>query len=384
MLTRPGWVVLAGAAAALAAGRLFGVVELFVLAATALALLVLSLAWVWGPVPQLEISRRITPPRVSVGGTGRVEVRVANPSRRPVSHLTLVDPVQHTVGARLEVGRLGGGMVRTVGYRIPTGRRGLLHLGPLVARRTDPFGLARRLVAGPGPDTVTVLPAIDDLPATLAGSGRREPLAGAARRTIATSGVDDLATLRPYVVGDDLRRVHWPSTARTDDLQVRRDEEPWQGHLTVVLDGRLGVLGPDDFERAVSAAGGLVHAVAEAGDRVRLVVTDGTDSGMVDGRRASGTLLETLAVVDQHPADRLHLAPPDARHDEPVVLVTGPTEPGPLAAALEQAGYGHARIVRFGAPPGDPGDPHIVDVGPDESVGRAWTRHPPTPVAGRR
>lgn len=376
MPTRPGWLLLAGAVAGLVMGRLFGVLELFVLGATAIAALALALAWVWRPLPALQVSRRITPPRVSVGGTGRVVVQIANPSSRAVSHLTLVDPVEHTVGAHLEVGRLAAAEARTVGYRIPTARRGVLTLGPLVVRRTDPFGLARRIHVGAGPATVTVLPAIDDLPATLAGSGRREPLAGAARRTIATSGVDDLATLRPYVVGDDLRRVHWPSTARTDDLQVRRDEEPWQGHLTVVLDAREDAMSPVDFERAVSAAGGLVHAVAEAGDRVRLVVTDGTDSGMVDGRRASGALLETLALVAQHPPGGLRVPTPDPRHDEPAVLVTGGDEPGTLAAGLDDAGYGRVRVIRFGEP-GPAADAETITVAPHQTVAEAWIQQQP-------
>ena len=97
------------------------------------------------------------------------------------------------------------------------------------------------------------------------GGGRHEPLPGMSHRVVATSGVEDLVTLRPYVVGDDLRRVHWPSTAHADELQVRRDEERWQGHLTVLLDAqRRCARAPRRFERAVSAAAGIIHAVAES------------------------------------------------------------------------------------------------------------------------
>jgi len=44
---------------------------------------------------------------------------------------------------------------------------------------------------------------------------------------------DDFYALRPYVVGDDMRKVHWPSTARRDELMVRQDELPWQGRVTI-------------------------------------------------------------------------------------------------------------------------------------------------------
>ncbi|MEZ5140325.1 MAG: DUF58 domain-containing protein [Acidimicrobiales bacterium] len=156
----------------------------------------------------------------------------------------------------------------------------------MTAELADPFGLARRAVPGPAAQTVTILPGIEPLEGRLVGAGRQEPLAGRSTRSMATSGIEDLATLRPYVVGDDLRRVHWPASARADDLLVRRDEERWQGHLTLVLDVDPAAMPADAFEQAVSAAASVVHHVAESGDRIRLVASDGYDSGMVDARRA--------------------------------------------------------------------------------------------------
>ncbi len=349
MPTRSGWLVAVGSVAALATGRLFGVLELFVLGAMGLVALLLALAWVRRPVAPLTTSRRITPPRLSVGALGRVEVRVANPSGRPLSFLTLVDPVEHTVGARLVVGRLGRGAVRELGYRIPTTRRGLLHIGPLTAELTDPFGLARRALPGAGPATVTVLPEIEVLTDVPMGTGRHEPLAGLSLRAHSSNGLEDLATLRPYVVGDDLRRVHWPSTARSGELQVRRDEEQWQGHLTVVLDARGDALDEDGFERAVSTCAGLVHAAGESGDRVRLCFTDGTDSGMVDGRRGAGALLELLALVEQHADHTWTLPLPDPRAQEAAVLVTGRSEPAELCARLQADGYAQVHVQAVAA-----------------------------------
>jgi uncharacterized protein (DUF58 family) len=259
-----------------------------------------------------------------------------------------------------------------LGYRLPTGRRGLLRVGPLHLERADPFGLARRVVRAAGETTLTVLPAIEDLAIGQIGGGRHEPLTGLSAASLAASGIEDLATLRPYVVGDDLRRVHWPSSARVDDLVVRRDEEHWQGHLTVVLDCRHHAMDAACFERAVSAAASLVHAVSELGDRIRLVQTDGFDSGMIDGRRSAGSLLEVLALVAQ--GDGEHDDPEsldDRRHSTAVVL-TGVH--GGDAALGPFDGYARLRFVRF-VPTGTRsavGDAALV-VPADQSFAAAWS-----------
>jgi len=345
MLTRPGWAVVAGAFAGAVAGRLFGVTELYVLAAVAAALVVLALLWVRRPIPQVAVERRVNPPRLAAGSLGRVEVSIANRGSRRVPPVAIVDPVEGTVGARMAVGPLEAGARQDVGYRLPPLRRGQLHVGPLTTEVIDPFGLARRRLPGAPEQAITVLPAIDPAPSLPMGGGRHEPLAGLSRRTASASGVEDLVTLRPYVVGDDLRRVHWPSTAHADELQVRRDEERWQGHVAVLLDTRSDVLAPTDFERAVSAAAGIVDAVSASGDRIRLATTAGADSGMVDAARAGHGLLEDLALVRQERTEPV-LPMADVRRPVALILLTG-ADPGGLPDAARHAGFGHTIVVCF-------------------------------------
>ena len=382
MLTRAGWSVAIGAVIGLAAGRVLGVTELYVLSAVAAVLLLVALAWVRRPAPQLAVTRRVHPARITVGMPGRVEVAITNRGSRQVPPVSIIDPVEGTVGARMAVGPLAQGARQEVGYRLPPLRRGLLHIGPLSTELIDPFGLARRRFAGSSEQVVTVFPTIDPAPTLPVGGGRHEPLAGLTNRVITASGVEDLVTLRPYVVGDDLRRVHWPSTAHADELQVRRDEERWQGHLTVVLDARAGVLGPDDFERAISATAGIVHAVAAAGDRVRLAITDGSDTGMVEAQRTTHSILEDLALLAQHgdigDEDDFdgELPTADARRPSTVVVLTG-AQPGQIIRALGDRGFRDALVVRYadrddalpslGAVP-------CVTVLPGEPLGRAWGR----------
>src|SRR5438270_830794 len=71
---------------------------------------------------------------------------------------------------------------------------------------------------------------------------------------------DEFYALRAYEVGDDLRRVHWPSTARRDDLMIRQHEMPWQGRATVLLDVRQGAHTEQSLEQAVSATASLLTA----------------------------------------------------------------------------------------------------------------------------
>src|SRR4029079_956634 len=92
--------------------------------------------------------------------------------------------------------------------------------GPLAIRLTDPFGMCELQRSFSAKDTLIVTPPVHRLPsAQLAGewTGSGESRA----RSVASAGEDDAAT-REYHQGDDLRRVHWRSTARLGPPLVRR------------------------------------------------------------------------------------------------------------------------------------------------------------------
>jgi uncharacterized protein (DUF58 family) len=342
--TRAGWLVVAGAVVASLAGRALGVLELHLLAAVALAAVVLAVAWVRVPVGSLELRRRIDPVRPTVGGGARCELIVASPRRRTAG-LVLHDAVEGTVGATISLPPLVAGTPTTVGFRLPTWRRGLVEVGPLQVRRADPLGLAARTVATLAPSSMLVLPRPELGASALAGAGGREPLAGAAERSLVASGHDDLVTLRPYEVGDDLRRVHWASSAHADELLVRREEERWQGQLTVLVDAREAV-DAEGFEEVVSAAAGIVVAAADRGDRARLALTDGTDTHLLDARRGLGQLLEVLALAARHPDAALAVPGSARRGTDAAVLVTAdPTGADVLADALRAGGFADVVVV---------------------------------------
>lgn len=115
----------------------------------------------------------------------------------------------------------------------------------------------------------------------------------------AAAGDDDVIP-RAYRDGDELRRVHWRSTARYGELMVRREEQRWQDRAVLVLDTRRaahGGAGPNSsFEFAVSAAASIGVHLARAGLDGHLL----TDSGPLAGSAMfEDVLLDALSVVAQ-------------------------------------------------------------------------------------
>jgi len=297
VLNRQGWIVLLGSLGLLVAGRLLGLLELFLLGTAGLILVGVALGIVIRTRPRLAAQRALHPPRVHAGTPSRVELSVRNVGSRRTPVLRLVDPVTDTGGAELLLGPLQPRHDLAAAYQLPTERRGILRAGPLRAMVTDPFGLAERSFAVAGVAEVTVLPRIDQLSPLPHSVGRDDPHAGADHPNVLGLGNEDFYALREYVVGDDLRRVHWASTARRGELMVRQDEVPWQGRATILLDARRDTTSAQSFELAVSAAASIVNASFQHRDLPRLILTDGTDSGYAEGHGQVDQVMEQLAVV---------------------------------------------------------------------------------------
>ncbi|BCJ34942.1 membrane protein [Actinocatenispora thailandica] len=302
-LTTRGRCFLAAAVAAALSALLLGESDLLRVAVLLAAVPVLSAAAVARTRYQLRCSRVLQPQRVSVGGTARVVLRLVNTSRLPTGTLLLEDRLPYALGSRprLVLERLAGHKASSVAYTVRADVRGKYEVGPLVVRLTDPFGLCELTRAFPNVDTLRVAPRVVPLsPVRLTGeySGAGESHA----RSVAVHGEDDAAT-REYRYGDDLRRVHWRSTAKAGELMVRREEQPWESRATVLLDTRLRAHrgeGPTaSFEWAVSAAASIAVHLRHCGYRMRLVTETGTDldSGTGESGGSIGLLLDHLAEV---------------------------------------------------------------------------------------
>jgi len=303
-LTTRGRCFLAAASASALAALILGERDLLRVAVLLGALPLLAAGYVGRSRYKLACTRTLDPRRAQVGATARVVLRLQNLSRLPTGTMLLEDRLPYALGSRprLVLERLGAHQASSVAYSVRADVRGRYEVGPLVVRLTDPFGLCELTRSFAATDHLTVIPQVSALtPVRLAGeySGTGDSRA----RSVAVHGEDDAAT-REYRHGDDLRRVHWRSTARAGELMVRREEQPWETRATVVLDTRAGAHrgeGPTaSFEWAVSAAASIALHLRHNGYKLRLVTDGGVD---VDAMEADGegTLLDHLAEVKLTP-----------------------------------------------------------------------------------
>ncbi|NBM18170.1 DUF58 domain-containing protein [Streptomyces sp. GC420] len=265
---------------------------------------------------RVAASRRLTPGRVPAGSEARVHLRMDNVSRLPTGLLMLQDRVPYVLGPRprFVLDRVEAGGRREVSYRVRSDLRGRYPLGPLQLRLTDPFGMCELTRSFSAYDTLTVVPRVEPLP-PVRMTGEAQGYGDGRHRSLALAGEDDVIP-RGYRYGDDLRRVHWRSTARYGELMVRREEQPQRARCTVLLDTRRIAhrgAGPDSaFEWAVSASASVTVHMLERGFSVRLL-TDTGDSVPGEGSggfagglggatqesaEAAGLMMETLAVID--------------------------------------------------------------------------------------
>jgi uncharacterized protein (DUF58 family) len=375
VLTKRGWALTIGALGLVVAGRLLGLLELYVLAAGCWALVGTALVYLALRPADVEARRTLAPARVQAGDESRVELRVSNRGRRATPVVELRDPVDGGPRrARLLLAPLAAGATERAHYRIPTEHRGVLAVGPLEARRFDPLALATSARVVAPESELVVYPAVEDLlPLPHApGDDRR----GGFRRATAMGAVgDDFYALRPWVVGDDLRQVHWPSTARRDELMVRQHDVPWQGRATIVLDVRARFHDDESLEQAVSAAAGIAASSGRGGSLVRLVTTDGGDSGFGNGPGHLEALLDRLARVETGSGDLPDLPQTSGAMALVVTADVPAADISHLARLGDRPGSLTLVVVtRDGgrSPQGMPGT--VVLVGPGQPLGPAWNR----------
>jgi uncharacterized protein (DUF58 family) len=218
---------------------------------------------------RLAVLRTATPNPVHAGSTSRVgvEVSAADPSGRArLTGLRLGEQASaelsdgHPLRAHVtrEPGRI------TLTYPVVAARRGRWPLGPLVITRVDPFGVAKATTSLGDRAQIAVWPAVIDLQIS------REALVGDPDRVslgARTPSTDD-ASLRDYHSGDDLRRVHWATSARRGELMVRSDERAGLRPVTVLLDLPTRQA---SLEWSISLATSMALAMLDAGHPVRFL-----------------------------------------------------------------------------------------------------------------
>jgi uncharacterized protein (DUF58 family) len=262
-MTRRGLGALLGVAGLWLAARALGVPELQVAAVTLLALVLAALTWVVLLPLRLEVRRAVHPVMVPAHASAVLELELVNRGGLPTPSAWFEDRIPANLApappVRLPV--LLPGRRRAIRIELRGAQRGRHVLGPAVVIVRDPFGLAQRRRMLAGTRTWTVLPEVWPLPPGVPLGGATGQLPSGPRRP--TVHGEDIADIREYVAGDDLRSVHWPSTAHRGRLMVRQAEEATIPRASVVLDlrrDRHRGSGPQaSIEVAIATAASVIH-----------------------------------------------------------------------------------------------------------------------------
>lgn len=283
---------------------LIGVEQMYFMAAALFLTPLASLVIGWLLLIGLKAERTL-PSTMNEGDQATVDITLVNIGRLPKFFMTVTDKLPVWLK---ETGHSGNVMLqldadeaRSVSYTLESLKRGVYSVGPVLVSATDPFGFFAFKRTVPGASELVVYPSPLPLFASLIQSGAygwRGDADGLRRGSGA-----DFHGVREYQHGDDLRRVHWRTTARTGKLAVAEYTQGETLDLLIALDlnekayagTSLGLDAP--IEVAVKIAATLVEDMTRNGHTVRLLTTTRKESDPVptnDGRWSS-PLLDALA-----------------------------------------------------------------------------------------
>ncbi len=214
----------------------------------------------------LEAGSWLDRQHATVGDTLTVTYTLRSSARLPKPWLETHSPSTLPVAIPGRVISLRSHTSRTWAARVPLTHRGQYRVDPMVVRTGDPFGLFESVASvGPGAALI-VYPEVQPLPAW---SLPPSAIEGASTRAEHGPHLTPLVTsVRPYTPGDAFNRIHWRSSARHQELQVKEfDIEPSADLMVFVdLDRNFHAgAGPSaTIESTVDAAAALAaHALAD-------------------------------------------------------------------------------------------------------------------------
>ncbi|MBA2576434.1 MAG: DUF58 domain-containing protein [Euzebyaceae bacterium] len=353
MLTARGTTLLVGAVLLWLVGRLLGVPELHVVGLASAALVAAGAFVVHLSTSTISARRTVTTPRMPAGGTGEVVLELRNDARLPSSLLLVEDDCQYGLAdsSRFVVPGLGPGRTVTLRYTVTGAARGRYKVGPLRVHIRDPFGTTQRVRRYTSTADLLVYPRIEPLPERAVRGNHHGSGSSETRRLFSTG--DEFYTMREYVQGDDLRQVHWPSTAHRQTLMVRQQEQPWQAQATIFCDSRraahAGSGADSSLEKAISVAASVAWHLADRGYQLRLV-TDADHRSV--GPERWETVLDRLAELQASKSAGVAPALQRVRGGEGLFVAVVAPPPGhepvarhPDARTLLQCGRGYTGRV---------------------------------------
>ena len=363
MPTRRGLLLASAGIALWVAGRIFGSQAVEQLGFAMLVLVGIAMAVVRMSRHDLTVSRRITPERARAHQPVTVTLTIENQGRGRAPLVMLDDhvPVGLAGRARFVLPGLEAGGHRNADLPLRPEQRGRYEIGPLEVETADPFGLAKLRSTALGVSEFVVHPRIERL-LMPKDTGERQSVARASIRHATGPQGEDFYTIRDYVEGDDLRKIHWASTAKRGKYMIRHEETPWHTRASIVIDDRrlpYGAFGEHaSFERSISATASLLDLYQRAGYGFRLAGAHhpGLPSGK--GTDHFNRCLDLLATMEPKgntkeadPMMLARLADLEARPgaEATLVIVTGTLQPE-VGAALARLRRVYRQIIAVSFP----------------------------------
>jgi uncharacterized protein (DUF58 family) len=341
----------------------------------------------------LEAGYAVNQLQAHVGEVLRATYTLRSTSRIPKLWLEVHNPTTLPVPLPGRVISLGPHGERSWIAKVPLGRRGHFRVDPLQIRTGDPFGFFEASATVGHGLTLVVYPRVEPIPrwrlqaVSLEGS-RSTPVRTQQQTPLATS-------VRPYAPGDSFNRIHWPSTARTGEIQVKEFDLEQTADVWIVLDLHRTTQVGDGDDGSLEVGVRVAAAVAERAieeNRAVAITTTGSRVTVLPpdrGPRQRQKILQLLAAVEGDGgtplAEALVAGLPLLRRGMSAIVITASTEPGwvrPLAT-LRPRGIGcqviwldPAVFARHAARiAGSLDDPATVEALADRETAARNTRH---------
>jgi uncharacterized protein (DUF58 family) len=338
-------------------GRLAGMRELIMMGAALGLVLVVGAAAIWVRAGTISVARSIRPAVTVAGRPVRVELSLRASGHLGAGPVLLTDEIPPRIGNDVRLSLAAGRRERSVAYTFTPRLRGKYAIGPVTIVHTDPFGAVKRTQKLRGSSPLLVYPSYEDIAALPSGVHRL----GVIRHSPLVGQGDEFYALRAYEEGDDLRKVHWPSSLRTGELVIRQEELLAEPVALIVLDTcagkHAGRGAAASIEAAISAAASVGVLAIRRRMRVGIATPDGP---LLPVRRPTEhQLLEALATL--RPSRRRDMAAgveqsvSRTRPAVTVVISPGLDTVEVKAVALRSHGTASGAVILVDAPSYAPG-----------------------------
>ena len=292
-----------------------------------LGALLLVLAWLLTALSLRGVTaeRRARANRAAVGDVFEEHFEISNNSRLTKFWLEVYNEttIPHASGSRV-LTILRGRQKRSYTARTWLTQRGGYALGPTTISSGDPFGIFRSTKQFPAIKNLVVFPMLFQVRDFLSPPGLLPGGKAIKRKSIDIT--PHAAGVREYVHGDPLKRIHWPTSMRRDQLMVKEFEQDPQAEVWLFLDTHKSVhaskpvdnedvppvddllllrrkkvkLPPSTLEYSISITASLAHYFIGQRRSVGLVTATESSYKVIPAERSErqeGKILESLAFI---------------------------------------------------------------------------------------